>query len=86
MDNIEEQVLVLVGEQAGINPKEISLDSKFEELNFDSVAVVELVFELEETFNISIPFEGIDENELKRNFYSVSSLISHIKELLRTNV
>ena len=83
MNSIEQKVLELVGEQAGIDPKEVSLNSKFEELNLDSVAIVELVFMLEETFKISIPFEGLDESELKRNFYRVSSIVDHLKDLLQ---
>ena len=55
MDKIEDQVLELIGEQAGIDPKAISLFSKFEDLNLDSVAIVELIFLLEERFDISIP-------------------------------
>ena len=82
MNSIEQKVLELVGEQAGLDPKEVSLNSKFEDLNLDSVAIVELVFTLEETFKISIPFEGLDESELKRNFNTVSSLINHLKEIL----
>ena len=85
MNSIEQKVLELVGEQAGIDPKEVSLNSKFEELNLDSVAIVELVFMLEETFKISIPFEGLDESELKRNFNTVSSLISLLEDLLQKN-
>ena len=80
------QVLELVGELAGIDPKKISLLCKFEDLNLDSVAIVELIFSLEEKFNISIPFEGLDERELKKNFHTVSSLINHLKELLQRNV
>tara|TARA_B100000925_G_scaffold5798_1_gene4115 strand:+ start:176 stop:436 length:261 start_codon:yes stop_codon:yes gene_type:complete len=86
MDKIEMQVLELVGELAGIDPKKISLLCKFEDLNLDSVAIVELIFSLEEKFNISIPFEGLDENELKKNFHTVSSLINHLRELLQRNV
>ena len=86
MDKIEMQVLELVGELADIDPKKISLLCKFEDLNLDSVAIVELIFSLEEKFNISIPFEGLDESELKKNFHTVSSLINHLKELLQRNV
>ena len=80
------EVLELVGELAGIDPKKISLLCKFEDLNLDSVAIVELIFSLEEKFNISIPFEGLDESELKKNFHTVSSLINHLRELLQRNV
>tara|TARA_X000000950_G_scaffold66285_1_gene81637 strand:+ start:1288 stop:1413 length:126 start_codon:yes stop_codon:yes gene_type:complete len=41
---------------------------------------------LEEKFNISIPFEGLDESELKKNFHTVSSLINHLRELLKRDV
>ena len=83
MDNIEETVLQLVGEQVGRDQQDIFLSSKLEDLNLDSVAIVELVFLLKEKFEISIPFEGLDENELKRNFYTVSSIVDHLKDLLK---
>ena len=85
MENIEEKVLELVGKQMGIDPKQITLNGKFEDLNLDSVAIVELVFSLEETFDISIPFEGLDESEIKKHFYNVSSLADHIEDLLQKN-
>ena len=85
MENIEEKVLELVGKQTGIDPKQIPLDRKFEDLNLDSVAIVELVFSLEETFYISIPFEGLDESEIKKRFYTVSTLTDHLKDLLQKN-
>ena len=85
MENIEEKVLELVGKQTGIDPKQITLNTRFEDLNLDSVAIVELVFSLEETFDMSIPFEGLDESEIKKHFYTVSSLADHIKDLLQKN-
>ena len=85
MEKIEEKVLELVGKQTGIDPKQIPLHRKFEDLNLDSVAIVELVFSLEETFDISIPFEGLDETEIKKRFYTVSTLTDHLKDLLKKN-
>ena len=85
MEKIEERVLELVGKQTGIDPKQISLNKKFEDLNLDSVAIVELIFSLEEAFDISIPFEGLDESEIKKRFYTVSSLSDYLKDLLHKN-
>ncbi len=83
MDNIEKKVVELVGQQVGIDPKEVDPRSKLEDLNLDSVAIVELVFLLEEKFEVSIPFEGLDESELKRNFSTVSSIVDHLKDLIQ---
>ena len=44
-----------------------------------------VVFSLEETFDISIPFEGLDESEIKKRFFTVSSLADHLKDLLQKN-
>ena len=44
MNKIEETVLELVRHQVGGDPQEIFLSSKLEDLNLDSVAIVELVF------------------------------------------
>ena len=85
MKNIEEKVLELVVKQTGIDPKQITLNRKLEDLNLDSVAIVELVFSLEETFDVSIPFEGLDESEIKKHFYTVSSLADHLKDLMQKN-
>ena len=85
MEDIEEKVLELVRKQTDIDPKQITLNRKFEDLNLDSVAIVELVFSLEETFDISIPFEGLDESEIKKHFHNVSSLADHIEDLLQKN-
>ena len=85
MDNIEERILELVGEQTGVDPKQIPLNREFEDLNLDSVAIVELVFSLEETFDISIPFEGLDESEIKKHFNTVLSLADYLKDLLQKN-
>ena len=85
MENIEEEVLKLIGKQTGIDPKQIPLHKKFEDLSLDSVAIVELVFSLEETFDISIPFEGLDDSEIKKRFYTVSTLADHLKDLLQKN-
>ncbi|MDC3067751.1 acyl carrier protein [Paracoccaceae bacterium] len=82
MSDIKQKVLTLVVEQAGLNAGDVSLESKFQHLNIDSVQIVELIFSLEEEFNVSIPFEGVEEDELKRIFDTVSSLTDYLEGLL----
>ena len=55
---ILDEVKEVVVEQLNVNPDEVKEDSKFvEDLDADSLDVVELVMALEEKFDIEIPDE-----------------------------
>ncbi len=52
IDDVKEVVV----EQLNVNPDEVKEESRFvEDLNADSLDVVELIMELEEKFDIEIP-------------------------------
>lgn len=58
MDNIEQRVKKIVAEQLGKDETEIKTESRFfEDLNADSLDVVELVMAFEDEFEIEIPDE-----------------------------
>jgi acyl carrier protein len=53
---IEEKVIQIVSEQMSVDKGEISRDTSFvNDLNADSLDTVELVMELEDEFDLSIP-------------------------------
>ena len=55
---IEDKVMSIVSEQMGINRAEITREVSFiNDLNADSLDVVELVMEFEDNFEITIPDE-----------------------------
>ena len=78
---IQNKVTELVAEQIGLKIDEIFLESSFEELNIDSVGLVELVFSIEEHFEINIPFEELEEQDLKEKFSTVQSLVEVVTGL-----
>ena len=78
---VQKKVTDLISEQMDIKSDEISLYSSFEDLNIDSVALVELVFSIEEYFEINIPFEELEEQDLKEKFSTVQSLIEVVAGL-----
>ena len=80
---IQKKVIELIGEQIGLKSDEISIESSFEDLNIDSVGLVELVFSIEEYFEINIPFEELEEQDLKEKFSTVQSLIEVVTGLSR---
>jgi acyl carrier protein len=58
---IEKQVIEIVSEQMGVSKEQITRETSFiKDLSADSLDTVELVMELEEEFEISIPDDQAD--------------------------
>lgn len=61
MASIEERVTDIVAEQLGVDKEKITRETSFvNDLGADSLDTVELVMELEEEFDISIPDEAAE--------------------------
>ena len=60
--SVEERVIEIVSEQMGVSKDQISRDTSFiNDLGADSLDTVELVMELEEEFDITIPDEKAEQ-------------------------
>ena len=58
MENVEQRVKKIIAEQLGVNEAEIKNESSFvDDLGADSLDTVELVMEIEDAFDLSIPDE-----------------------------
>lgn len=56
MENIDKKIIELVSKQFGIEESLIKLDSKFiDDLNGDSLDLVEFIVSMEEEFEITVP-------------------------------
>lgn len=61
MASVEERVIDIVSEQLGVEKDKVSRDTHFvNDLGADSLDTVELVMELEEEFDISIPEDSAE--------------------------
>lgn len=50
-----EKIASLLSAKKGVNKELISIDSTFEELGLDSLDSIELIADMEEEFNVTIP-------------------------------
>jgi len=70
---IETKVIDIVAEQMGVDKAEISRETSFvNDLNADSLDTVELVMELEDEFETSIP------DEVAEKIQTVGQAVEHI--------
>ncbi len=64
-----------------VDANKLTLEAKLEDLGIDSMDVVEIIFDLEETFDIDVPNPGDVEGGTVK-FDSVQDLINIVKNLI----
>lgn len=58
-EELTRKILNVIAESQKLAPEKVTIDSTFEELGIDSLDGVNILFALENEFNISIPDEGV---------------------------
>lgn len=82
MSPIAQKVISIVAQQAGVPAAEITLDHTPETLGLDSLGLVEAMFAIEESFNISIPFNANDPQGSEFDVRSVRLMVEAVERLL----
>ncbi|HWP51931.1 MAG TPA: acyl carrier protein [Clostridia bacterium] len=73
MNENYEKVVKVLADYKEIDPSEITVETTFEELGFDSLDIVEIVMNLEEVFDLEL--------EMNEGLVDVKSLIAYIESL-----
>lgn len=75
-DEVADKVVAAIAQTKRIPAESVSLDSSFQELGIDSLDGMNILFELENEFDISIP------DEQARSIHNVREMVEGIKKLL----
>ncbi len=81
-EDVDRKVIGIIAEQAMLDPQEIRLDASPADLGLDSLALVEIVFAIEEAFDVSVSFNA---NEPERSDFDISTvghIIAAVKQLV----
>ncbi len=84
MQNVQEQVVAILAEQAVMEPAEVSPEATLEELGIDSLGLVEAIFAIEEAFDIQVPFNANAPEESGFDISSVKSIVRAVEGLIET--
>jgi acyl carrier protein len=75
-DEVAEKVLAVIAQIKRLPAESVALDSSFEELGIDSLDGMNILFELENEFDINIP------DEQARSIRSVREMVDGVKKLI----
>lgn len=73
-------VIEIIAEQAMLAPDDIALDASPDDLGLDSLALVEIVFAIEERFDISVPYNA---NAPEASDFSIATVADTIDGVRR---
>ena len=71
-----EKVIGLIAKIKAISPDKIALDSTFQDLKMDSLDGLDLFFELEEAFDLTIP------DDRTRSLRTVGNIVEELEKLI----
>jgi acyl carrier protein len=74
-DDLTRRVLTIIAETQRKDPALVTIDSSFEELGIDSMDGVNIIFALENEFNINVPDEEV------KNIKSIRDMVEGVRRL-----
>ncbi|HVW87629.1 MAG TPA: acyl carrier protein [Bryobacteraceae bacterium] len=75
-DDLTRRILRIIAETQRKDPSLVTTDSSFEELGIDSMDGVNIIFALENEFNISVPDDEV------KNIRSVRDMVEGVRKLV----
>lgn len=80
--SVRERIIDIIAEQAVLEKDEVRLEATLDELGLDSLALVEMVFAIEESFDISVPYNANDPAESDFDITTVQSVAEGVERLI----
>lgn len=81
-DEVQQKVIGILAEQAVMDPAEVKLDMTPEDMGLDSLGMVETIFSIEESFDVSVPFNANDPAQSEFDISSVKAIVDAVRALV----
>ncbi len=81
-DDVSKRVTQIIAEQAMLDPEAIKPETTLDDLGLDSLALVEVVFGIEEAFDISVPFNANEPAASEFDISKVAHIVAGVKLLI----
>jgi acyl carrier protein len=82
MADVASDVLEVIAKQAKVEPAKVARETELADLNLESLDTIELIFALEEKFNIEIPFNANEAGTAGISFTTAGDVIDAVAKLV----
>ncbi|MBE0552774.1 MAG: acyl carrier protein [Rhodobacteraceae bacterium] len=79
---VADRVIGIIAEQAVLDRSDVKPEATLAELGIDSLGLVEAIFAIEETFDISVPFNANEPGQGDFDISSVAAIIRAVEGLI----
>lgn len=80
MADVAAEVMAIIAKKVRVDHPSLQLSDRLEELGIESIDAVEMIFDLEEKFDIQIPYNA---NNARTEFDTVGDVVGAIETLVR---
>jgi acyl carrier protein len=77
MDDLAADVIAIIAKRLPVEKRNLSVADRIDELGIDSISAVEMIFDLEEKFDIQIAYNS---NNARLEFQTVGAVVEAIKK------
>jgi acyl carrier protein len=75
-------VIAIIAEQAVLDVAEVRPEMTLQDLGIDSLGLVEAIFAIEETFDVTVPFNANEPGRSEFDMSSVEAMIRAVEDLV----
>lgn len=79
MSKIEEDIYDIVADKADVDRVKLVRDARLDDLEIESLDIVEIIFAIEEKFDIQIPYNA---NDAEMEFETVGQVVDAVQKVI----
>ncbi len=81
MSDVKDKIIDIIAKKSPVARENISLESRMDDIDVESLDFVEIIFELEEHFDISLPYNANEASDLQ----TVGDVVVAVEKLVGQN-
>ena len=81
-ESVDDKVIQILADQALLERSDVTPDQTPADLGIDSLGLVEVIFAIEEAFDISVPFNANEPDKTEFDISTVAAIVGAVQSLV----